>query len=493
MPLNEPTQDVIWTKAPRELARRVLRELRTDDGHPGVYWYRGSYYEWRGGTQGRWYRQDDRWMHAKLYEVLSGLKFAKESDGGATTTYTPLEVTKRLVQDVEHAMSGIIDYPYEEVPRWVVGDTSDKPDPSHCVAFKDVVVDVKETARRFAESGEYEWACHVRTPELFTLCVLPFEFNEEAECPTWRSAMHQWSGGDKVWEELRERFYGYAMMPTVKYARWLLEHGQPRAGKGEGTRLLRKMLGDPSFFGSTMRQLSGEYGLDGAEMSQVIVVGEANNLSAGRGQEVATIIKSVLGGDSLSINAKYVRQRREVVRAVPIVQSNPMPRLPNDAKGLSAKLLALSFEHSFVGKEDFGLPERLDAEIQGVALAWLKAAVRLEAEPDPKLKFVMPEGSKRVIRRFEDHSNPYDAFLGDMFLPGGSTTIEVVQHLRKAWERESGIVLPTKQGSRVSDQALPKRLEMESSWNIYRTRIGREDRRVRVIKGIKPRDLSDED
>lgn len=501
--MNEAMSTRVSTKAPRKLARAVLPFFAAEGGVQGLWLYKGDYYEWYGGEKGRWVKREPRWLHGRLYELLEGFSVVSMSDDGKHEKVVDLEPTRGMVESVEHALSGLVDWPYESAPRWVGwkegAKMEERPDPLHCVAFRDVVVDVKETARRWKETGgQYLWATYERGPEWFGMTVMPFDFDPEATCETWDRCMKEWSGGDEVWVELRERFYGYVIMPTTKYARWLLEHGQPRAGKGAGTMLLREMMGEPGFFGCTMRQLSGSFGLDGLVDSQAMVIGEASHMDKGRGNEVATLLKSILGRDSVNVDVKYQRARREIVDTVPIVQSNQMPKLPNDARGLSAKMVALGFDHSFVGKEDFGLDEKLKAEVKGVARRWMEAAVRLEAETDPQKKFVMPASSMAVIHKFESHANPVDSFLEAVFerSPGRATSGERVRRLRGKWEKETGQFVETKRGTRASDQSLLYAIESQTTWpGVERGRktLPGDQGRIRVLWGVVPKPSKDDD
>jgi len=467
------------SREPMKVARQLVGGLWTDEkGGRMLYEHEGSFYEWDGKV----------WCVRTVAEVEDGLWTMLEDAKEIVSEKEGVQVAERFhpdinkVRNVRRALEAITRGEFEAIPTWL-GGGGDKPDIGHVIAFKNCLVDVRASAAKLRETGKMEYVVVERGREFFSPCVAPVEFKEKALCPTWESCMEEWGAGDEKWTELRERMYGYALMGTRKYAKWLLEYGKVRGGKGSGTRVLKRLLPHPMFFGVKMEELADGFGLDGVDVCSVLCISEASDLDNRTGERVSSLLKSVLGEDTLTVNAKYLRQKKDVViRALPIVQSNQMLTLPNTARGLSSKMVALGFENSFEGREDFELGRKLDGELAGIARRFVDAAIRLEAEEDPRKKFEMPGSSQDVIRKFDRESNLFDAFLDDCFVKnrGGWVHNDKVRELRRWWEKENGYTIRDNRRAQVSQMHFPKKLCELSSWGVSQTR-GEEKRGVKGL------------
>ena len=90
---------------------------------------------------------------------------------------------------------------------------------NRCGPLDDVVVDAL-TLKTYPRTEQ--WVDAMRVPAAYT-------HNEE--CPIWTKCLDDWSGGDPAWQELLQRWMGYCLIPTRRFARWLLLYGKIRGGK----------------------------------------------------------------------------------------------------------------------------------------------------------------------------------------------------------------------------------------------------------------------
>jgi len=455
--------------APMKVARALVSSaFKAEGGEQALWAWRGGIYQWDGSA---WIYRSEDWLRKAVWHALEDATFNKQTaQGMAVVRYEP---TKRKVEDVAAALSTLTLLEMDEVPSWLDGGDG-APEAGMVVPFRNMMVDVTETARRFRETGTYDWATLNVNPKLFTRSALTVNFEPHHECPVWTEKMGQWSGGDPQWVELRERVFGYAMVGSRKYPKWLLEYGKARGGKGSGTGVLGQLMPRPAYFGIQMRALASEFGMDGLDTASVAVISEVNDEGERAQEAIGSTIKLMLGGDECTINAKYQRQRKHVtLRVLPIVQGNNMLRLPNKGMGVSSKMLALPFDYSWYGKEDWDLPKKLKGELTGIAVRLMKALVRLEAEQETTKKFEMGERSLELIKQFEHEANPYDWFLETNFVraQGGFVHGELIRQLRVDWETRTGIVLKTDSGDRVSDQNLLQQIEKHASWLVRRDRL----------------------
>lgn len=454
--------------APMKVARAIMAgPFRSEFGEQAVWQWRGGVYQWDGCA---WVYRSVDWLKKAVWHALEDASWNKQV--GPTLQVVQYAPTKKKVDDVMAALETLTLLEANDLPVWLDGEEGN-PEAGMVVPFRNGMLDVTATARIYREQGTYEWQMLGVSPKLFTRGALTVDFDEGAECPVWEGKMREWSGNDEQWMELRERVFGYACVGARKYPKWVLEYGKARGGKGSGTLVLGSLLPRPAYFGIQMRALNSEFGMDGLDTASTVVVSEVNDEGEKAQEAIGSTLKLMLGGDECTINAKYQRQRKHVVlKVLPIVQGNNMLRLPNKGMGISSKMLALPFDYSWYGKEDWDLPGKLKRELKGIAVRLMKALVRLEAEEVSEKKFEMGERSKALLKQFEHEANPFDWFLESYFQrnQAGFVHGDYIRKFRVEWEGKVGQTLKTDSGDRVSDQNLMRELEKHASWLVRRDR-----------------------
>ena len=455
--------------SPMKMARAVMeRAFKTPEGLLGLREWRGDYFAWDGTG---WAHKDEDWVRKQLWLELEDAQVIVQTAQGAL--FKPYAPNKAKVSDVMDAVKALVKLDVPKIPAWIEQGIA-LFDPAQCVVMADCIVDVKATAENYERTGNYDWVMAPPTSRFFTTGRMSVGFDPQATCPTWERCMKEWGAGDPAWEELRERAYGYAMMSGRPYAKFLLEFGKARGGKGTGTNdVLGRIMPRPDYMGIMLEELAQRFGLDGVENAKTLVISEINEPEDRQKERLESVLKVMLGGDEVTVDVKYKRQMKHVVlSAFPILQGNKMLRLKDAGMGLSSKMLALSFDHSWAGREDWGLRDKLGGELDGIAVRFLRALVRLTAEPDPSKKFVMPDRCLAIVKAFKNESNLWDWFLDTHFVMNRTGFVhgDTIRQVRSEWERATGQVLKTKEGTRVSDQNLLMMLEHQSGWALRRRR-----------------------
>jgi len=241
-------------------------------------------------------------------------------------------------------------------------------------------------------------------------------------------------------------------------------------------RLVRRFLGRTGYFGTTMGAMAGEYGLDGATLSRVLVVNEVYEMESWGGAKVAGNLKTISGGDEVSANIKYVKQRRLMMGAVPVLVSNELPKLPDHGKGMSNRLVVLQFNRRFrgTGEECLNLDDRLWREREFIfkwAMEGLSRLLRGE-------QWVIPESGREAIATYASIVSPVTAYLEERcnrdpkgFVKG----TELVESWRK-WCTDRGVQPP------FGDNMLISQLIVQGGWNLKRHRAARGG--ARGLKGM---------
>lgn len=467
-------QNPLRTTEPMKVARAMLK-VCFEDGM-GLKEVQGRLFEWYGG---KWVQRDQQWLEDAVWRWTEDLHVSDDPNGLVVERYGPNE---HKVNGIVRALQALCRVAKTEVPQWLGAGFEDRLEDPHCsIAFRDVIVDIKKSAREGVMSTV------VRGPEWFDPCVVDVDLDLEAKCPRWEQCIREWSGGDPVWVELLQRWMGYSMMSHRRYAKWMLFHGKIRAGKGTIGTVMRWLVGGTGFVGTSLDEIAGSFGLDGLEFARVLCISEVSELDSREGEVAVRVLKNVLGRDPISINAKYKRQMRNiVVNAAPWMQANEIPQLPNKGRGLSGKMLVLPFERSFEGKEQHNLMDVLKDELAGIAVWALQGAIRLEAADDRE-KFTPTESGKQVVRDYHLTNNPFDYFLEARFVKNrdGAVANEIVRREWKDWCRANNVKL------HVADNQLVSKLATESSWDLAKIRKGAEGSRVLAGLSLK-KDQDDE-
>ena len=456
---NRTQSATLASSEPMQVARYLLRtRFSTPNNRNGLWFWRGNFYEWYGE---RWQKRDLEWVESALWVALENVTFTQNTANGQQQVRYAPSIPK--IQGVLRALQALQTLPHEKSPAWITAPQTK--DVRSLVSFEDVVVD--------AATG----ASFQRDETFFAPHIVPCPYDPSAECPTWHRCLGEWGGGDPEWGGLLQRMFGYCLLPHRDYAKWFLMYGKIRGGKGTIMSILKALLGE-GYMGTCLEDIAGQFGLWGIEQAKVMAINEVSEISNREGEAACRVLKSIVGRDPISINRKYEQPLRNVVvDAVPIMQSNEIPRLPNKGLGLSGKMVLLPFTVSFVGRENYRLGEQLMAELPGIAAWALEGAKIVEAEKDPKAKFPMPERSKSLIEEYHAVNNPIDEFLSARFeaKEGGFVSSEALYSHWKEWSKE--LRVPA-----MSQNQLVYRVVEGSTWDLRRARIGNGGKRG--IRGL---------
>lgn len=444
---------------PVKVARALLHSrFATPSKAQGLWIWKGNVLEWFGG---QWVIRDKEWLEGAVWLALEDAQYSVQTSTG--TEVRRFAPTPAKIDGVVRALWTVARLPYEHLPMWA----RDKPlETRRCVSFRNCVIDAAtmETVER-----NENWI------EPF---VLPVDFDPEARCPTWEQCLDEWSDHDEQWQQLVKRMFGYCLMSHSLYAKWFLLHGKVRGGKGTMMKVLRSLIGK-AYMGSSLEDLARPFGLGGLERARVLSIGEVSEIKGAEAETACRILKQIVGRDPLVIDVKYQTPLTDVVSdAVPIMQANEIPRLPNKGMGLSSKMVPIPFRVSFLGREDHLLNDKLQAELPGIACWALEGARELENESNPAARFPLTTEGQELLEDYTTANNPVDEFLETHFerVPNGFTASSVIHARWEEWSRRSG-------GRRMGLRGLIQHLREQSSWGLERSRRG--DGGPRGLKGLK--------
>lgn len=460
---------------PMKLARAYAEERMGEDGERGLFVAGGEVWSWEGG---RWVV---RGREDVVGDVLRWLEDAWVSVG--KDKMARVGPTPHMAEQVVTCLGAVAKAPWERTPFRLGGGGK----VGFGVPFRDVVVHVEGGEVRTEKRGR-EWVDRM---------VLPCTWEEakEGKCERWEQAVEEWGQGDERWGELLRRWGGYLLVGYRGYRKWLLMMGKTGGGKGTIAHVLRALMGKGVFQTMDMETIAGEFGLVGVPSARVVNVSEVSSLEgAGAGkQKVSRFAKNLVGEDPITVNEKYGSVSKDLEHgAALMMSSNQVPVLPNEGQGLSNKMLVLPIVRSFdEGGAEYGLKERLEGELAGIAGWFVEGARRLEeARVRGEEMWPKPARASDVEMMYRIRNNPVDAFLESHFGKErrGFVAGRLVKRLWGEWEREHGL-------RKVPENQVLLTIERENGWGVYRDRLrtSEEQEGSRGLRGLVMLKASRED
>lgn len=422
-------------------AQCINRMFTTSGGRRTLWCHKGLWYRYENGRWNRWTEED---LARYLLRELPRARVVSR-DGSIAS----LKVSRAFVGEIVAFLDANLQLE-GELPRW----RRTGPDAGYCIHFLGHVVNVSNGDLDLLEG----------TPDWIDPVQLRVPYDDRIVAPVWSAAIEQWSNGNPEWVSLLQEWMGYCLLPTTRYARWMMMKGPVRCGKGTITKVLQMLLGDDNCVNYSLRDFTDSFGLDGVQGSRVLVVNEVSDLKNTEGEIATQILKSIIGEDPVRVNRKYQRAQMNVRLSVkPILVTNQTVRLPNKGRGLSSKMLILPFTHSFLGHENEHLIDSLRDELDSIAAWCVEGARRIVRN---RGRFTILEEAEEERREYLLENNPWDQFLEARFLPNprGFVTHDMIWREFVSWKRSTGSNLSATR-NRISARILD-----EGSWALHRCR-----------------------
>ncbi len=252
---------------------------------------------------------------------------------------------------------------------------------------------------------------HHHTPLFFTRCSLPVAYHPSGPEP------HEWLKFlGSIWPDdpesvlLLRQWFGYLLTNRTDHHKVLLLVGPPRSGKGTISTVLTSLLGAANVAGPTLTDFASQFGLAQLIGKKAAIVGDAR--FAGRQDQMAQVTSRLLaisGGDTLTVDRKYVAPWIGRIGARLVICSNELPRLSDSSGALASRFSILQMRHSFLGAEDRGLAKRLLSELPAILRWALEGLDDLENMGH----FVQPEASIEAKQDLNAITSPVADFVNE--------------------------------------------------------------------------------
>jgi len=204
------------------------------------------------------------------------------------------------------------------------------------------------------------------------------DYDPDATCMEWNRFLDSigFTEGSGQRRLLRQ-WMGYLLSGENSRQRGMLLLGPKRAGKGTVRDVCHALLGDGAT-GFQLDSFASNFGMQSLIGKGLASIGDAR-FGLKTDKKVIERILSLTGNDPMNIDVKHKDPMNVRLGARLMLLSNEPPSFIEASDALSSRFLVLDFNESFFGREDFGLLDRLLAELPGIAHWALEGYRDLEA------------------------------------------------------------------------------------------------------------------
>lgn len=239
--------------------------------------------------------------------------------------------------------------------------------------------------------------------------VLPFKFNPTATCEKWLAFLADVFSGDPERAALLQEWFGYCLLPDTRFQKFIMFLGQPRSGKGTIASILKELVGVDNSCAFDLFRLAERFAMASLVKARLAVVGEVEIGKSTDNKKIVERLKSVVGNDPQVIERKGIDiQPSMLIKTKFTLCSNKMPLLYDDSGALEERMLLLTFDKTFAGREDYDLLDKLKTELEGITIWAMHGLQRLLEKGWTK-----PEAANQEKHSFKRSSSTPLAFLQD--------------------------------------------------------------------------------
>jgi putative DNA primase/helicase len=379
---------------PLEHARQFLNSLYAIEGGYKLVHYAQEFFVYTGTN---YTFIEEATIRSQVYKFLD--KCMKQDKKG---NILPLNANPALVNaclDAIKSHTHLANNPNAKPPVWLDGYEASNP-PAHKLVSM--------------QNGLFQMDQSILFPHnlgFFTYNSLPFEYDPSATCPQWLKFLNDVWPEDEESKELLQEYFGYILSGDTSQQKFLNIIGPRRSGKGTINKVLTELLGQDNVISPQMGELCDTFGLQpwlGKQLASFTDARVTPQNSAG----VVSQLLRIVGADTVTVNRKNKESWSGYLPTRIITYSNEMLHLAENSNALVGRMLVLNMTHSFFGKEDVELSDKLISELAGI-FNWAIAGQQ-NRKARAGGRFIQPKSSEETIEEMAKLSNPLESFIEDV-------------------------------------------------------------------------------
>lgn len=383
------------TDAARTIAREWLKGCWTDaNGNSLLRTFHEMYAQFKDGC---YELTNKKALRGSVHDFVENKLFYSDD-----TKAKPYKATTRKVDDIIIAAESL--FPTDQpIPSWISG-RHDKPNPARLLGFDNGLLDVDQ----YLSEGKI--VLHNSDPDLFSFTKLPYAFDEDLESEVSESFMADSLDGDADQVLLLSEWFGHNLLPDRRFRKLMFLIGETTAGKTLLVNMLINMLGEKNCASTSYQSLSGDFGRQPLMGKLAAVIPDARDTNKCDMNNALGYMLMITGGDPTSANIKSVNELPLIYLPCRFtIGMNSLPMFQDDTLAFEVRLCVVRFDKSFVGREDFSLPDKLYKDAaDGKLINW---ALRGLKSLHNRGRFIEPEKGKQVLKSFRELASPKICFL----------------------------------------------------------------------------------
>ena len=386
--------EILSYRNPRKSAKAFLDSLTDPQGRATLLRWRGDY-RIHGGSH---YRP---LPHERLTELLYGFLEGqwvaaldgKDEAGRPKFRREPYVPNRQRVNEILHALPGLVLVDDKiEVPAWR-GQCAGSHPAKEYVACANGLLHLP--TRQLID----------HTPDHFNLNALGFNFDPAARAPQWDKFLKSiWPKDQESIDTLQE-IMGYVVAGRWDQQKIFYLLGPKRSGKGTILNIITALLGEANVCSPSLRDLSGNFGLEEAIGKSAIVIPDARQDLTNQAALVERLL-TLSSNDPVSVQRKgrVAWQGKLGVRI--FIGSNVVLKLGDKSGVVPSRFVTLKLKISWFGQEDTKLEGKLRQELPGILNWALDGLPRL----DKRGGFRLPSSAQPTMRMLEASTGPHVQF-----------------------------------------------------------------------------------
>jgi len=247
------------------------------------------------------------------------------------------------------------------------------------------------------------------SPTHFLTYQLPFEYNEQAECPLFMKYLNRVLP-DKTAQDVLAEYAGYLFIrhgSGLKFEKCLILYGSGANGKSVFYEILTALLGRENVSNYTLSELTDKTGYYRAEIAKALL-----NYASEISREMNTdLFKKLASGEALSARSPYGKPFDIRNYAKLIFNANELPKDTEQTNAFFRRFIIVPFSVTIPeAEQDKELHRKIiDSELAGVFLWVLDGLKRLLANK----KFTECQATADALKQYQAESDSVQMFLSD--------------------------------------------------------------------------------
>lgn len=382
-------------------------------GVPGLVYYKSRWYKYNG-VNWREFDKDD--CETYIYRLLCSLTGGDIDAGKADKVFLTLQ---RRLSVPTYAKDGLDPSIYLDWnPETMFFD-------SKCatgwVVCRNCILNIKAVSEALYRGEKIpEWSIIENSPRWFCFGCIPCNFDLSAECPRWEQFVREVCinpliPNDMIGCENLRRVFGLSLTYDRSLNCFALVYGEPGAGKSVALEIL-KTLNTGSVCSVPVSNLGKDFDNYPLTENRLNLVMDMQATYEGGywADQSESALKSMTGGESISVSRKYENKRLMPIVSFSVFGSNHIPYFRDKTGAINDRFRLIQFYNVFRGtnKQDPDLIVRLKGELSGI-LNWAlwgygeivckKMKTLPESEEAVTIKAISRKISNPIIDFVENH------------------------------------------------------------------------------------------